>query len=163
MIGAPGPRRTLVDAVDRRSDRPAYRWSVRFARAWFELVARGVDPNDAADRRARLDFELWEHADASDRLERRALDGGREIVVRTLLGARRDLAWRRAALHGASLHLLPGPGPLLPVRSRPRTWLPIRPDHVFDQTNGMIAHDAVQPSPIQYGRPWCGPIGGIFG
>jgi hypothetical protein len=146
-----------------RSAQPTYRWSVRFARAWFDLYARSVDPRYVEARRAELDFELWEHADAADRLERRTVRSGLDIVLRTVRGMPRDLDWRSAARRGAAVHLLPGPVPLLPDRSRPRLWVPIQPDHVFDQTNGVIAPDAVQPVPTQYGRPWCGPIGDIFG
>jgi len=145
------------------SAHPTYRWSVRFARAWFDLYAWRVEASYAEPRRAELDFELWEHADAADRLERRITRTGLDIVARTLRGVPADVAWRSGALRGAARHLLPGPTPLLSDRSRPRLWLPIQPDHVFDQTNGTIQPDAIQPVPIQYGRPWCGPIGGIFG
>jgi hypothetical protein len=163
MNGGLRPRPIGEGLPPARSAHASYQWSVRVVRAWFDVYARGVNPRDVEDRRARLDFELWEHADASDRLEPRALQGGLEILLRTALGVPQDLAWRRAALRGAALHVLPGPAPLLPVRSRPRVWLPIQPDHVFDQTNGTIAPDAVQAVPIQYGRPWSGPIGDIFG
>jgi hypothetical protein len=142
---------------------PLYRWSVRFARTWFDLYARAVEPRYVDPRRAALDFELWEHADAAERLERRIVRSGLDIALRTVRGMPRDLAWRRAALRGAAVYLLPGPLPLLPDRSRPRLWLPIQPDHVFDQTNGLIAPDAVQPVPTEYGRPWSGPIGDVFG
>ncbi|MDH2443262.1 hypothetical protein QDR37_04810 [Amnibacterium sp. CER49] len=152
-------------AVSRRpaSAAPVYRWAVGVTRAWLGAYARGVPAPQVENRLARLDLELWEHAAAADGGSRGPLLLATEMVARTVLGMRQDLMWRRAVLRGAAVHLLPGPAALLPPRRRARIWLPLRPDHVFDQTNGTIEPDAVQPIPIQYGRPWCGPLGSVFG
>jgi hypothetical protein len=157
-----GARRAEGGRQHPAGDAPVYRWAVRFTRVWFDAYARGVPAPLAEHRLARLDLELWEHAAAADGSSRGPLPLGVEIVARTVLGMRQDLVWRRAALRGAAVHVLPGPAALLPPPRRARIWLPLQPDHVFDQTNGTIAPDAVQPVPIQYGRPWSGPIGSVF-
>jgi hypothetical protein len=142
---------------------PTYRCAVRFTRAWVHVYSRGVPAPHPEHRLAQLDLELWEHAAAVDGGSRGPLLLGAEIVARTVLGMRQDLRWRRGVIRGVATRRLPGPAPLLPPRRRARIWLPLRPDHVFDQTNGTIAPDAVQPIPIQYGRPWSGPLGSVFG
>jgi hypothetical protein len=132
---------------------------VRFVTSWAQRYTRRVDPRLAEHRRAEVEFELWECAMAKDHYGWSGPRAGTALVLRTLLGVRRDLEWRRTAIEtGMSLLV---PVRLLSRRRRPRVWIPLQHGHTFDQTNGAI--DAEQALPYERSRGSLGAAGNAFG
>jgi hypothetical protein len=132
---------------------------VRFVMSWAERYTRRVDPRLAEYRQAEVAFELWECAMAKDRYGWSGPRAGCSLVLRTLLGMRRDLEWRRAAME-TGMALL-APVRLMSRRRRPRVWIPLQLGHTFDQTNGAI--DAEQALPFERSSRSFGAAGNAFG
>lgn len=132
---------------------------VRFVTWWSRRYTGRVEPRLAAHRRAEVEFELWEFALARDRYRWSGPRAGCSLVVRTVLGAHRDLAWRRRALD-TGMTLL-APVRLMSRRRRPRVWIPLQLGHTFDQTNGWI--DAEQALPYERPSRSFGAAGNAFG
>jgi hypothetical protein len=84
---------------------------------------------------------------------------GCSLILRTVLGIRRDLEWRRAAIE-TGMPLL-APVRLISRRRRPRVWIPLQYGHTFDQTNGAI--DPETALPYERSRGSFGAAGNAFG
>ena len=132
---------------------------VRFAMSWTDRYTRRIDPRLAERRRAEVTFELWEFEIARDRYRWSGPRSGCSLILRTVLGARRDLVWRRAAME-TGLPLL-APVRLMSRRRRPRVWVPLQLGHTFDQTNGAI--DAEKALPYERPSRSFGAAGNAFG
>ena len=132
---------------------------VRFATSWARRYTQRVPPRLAERRQDEVAFELWEFEIARDRYRWSGPRAGCSLVVRTVLGARRDLVWRRAAQE-TGLPLL-APVRLMSRRRRPRIWVPLQLGHTFDQTNGAI--DAEQALPYERPSRSFGAAGNAFG
>jgi hypothetical protein len=132
---------------------------VRFVTSWADRYTRRVDPRLAEHRQAEVAFELWECAMAKDRYGWSGPRAGCSLVLRTLLGMRRDLEWRRVAIE-TGMTLL-SPVRLMSRRRRPRVWIPLQHGHTFDQTNGAI--DAEHALPYERPSRSFGAAGNAFG
>jgi hypothetical protein len=132
---------------------------VRFVTSWARVYTRRVDPRLAEDRQAEVAFELWECAMAKDRYGWSGPRAGCSLVLRTVLGVRRDLEWRRTAIE-TGVPLL-APVRLISRRRRPRIWIPLQLGHTFDQTNGAI--EAEQALPYYGSSGTFGAAGNAFG
>ena len=143
-----------------RSDARYYRAATRLVRGWAGLYIRGVPLHYAQRRLSQVDFELWEHADATDRRCWRALPGALGLVLHVLAGVRLDLRWRRSIRVGRAVHQS-SPRSLVPMRHRRRVTVPLQVGRLFDQTNGLIAPPEARPH--RRGRMWFGSLGGAIG
>jgi len=132
---------------------------VRFATSWAQRYTRRLPPRLAEQRQAEVAFELWECAIARDRYGWTGPRAGSSLILRTVLGVRRDLGWRRAAIETGTPIL--APVRLLSRRRRPRVWIPLQLGHTFDQTNGAI--DAEQALPYERWSGSFGAAGNAFG
>ena len=67
--------------------------SESLVRAWVALYTRGLPESAAEDRRALIEADLWDEADAAERLgETSGL--GRQRISRLVRGVPADLTWR---------------------------------------------------------------------
>ena len=62
-------------------------------RTWTRMYTIGLQPLDRDSRRAEIDSDLWEHAQAGRRGAARVGSAG-QILARWLLGVGADLSWR---------------------------------------------------------------------
>lgn len=70
----------------------------RVCRRWVRFYTRRLPVDLAADRRAEIDSDLWDHAQDCGAESRSPVHRELEVIARVLLGMPADVTWRRHVL-----------------------------------------------------------------